>query len=82
MQTSHQKWWTPEIKLGNTVEDETYFKVNSSTYLRQDTCELICFKFGMILDTTKLYSIVTVCCCCSSFATPAKFLELNCFGEV
>ena len=32
-----------------------------STVLFQDTCELIHFKFGMMLNTTKLYSLLPVC---------------------
>ena len=26
--------------------------------LRQDTCELICFKLGMTLNTTEVYSLI------------------------
>ena len=26
----------------------------------QDTCELICFKLGMVLNTAKLYSLILV----------------------
>ena len=29
--------------------------------LCRDTCEPICFKLGMVLDTTTLYSLIPVC---------------------
>ena len=37
-----------------------FIKYRINIVLCQDTCQLICFKLGMILDTTIVYSLILV----------------------
>ena len=43
------------------TERELFFMKNAFHIgLHQDTCEPICFKFGLMLDTPKLYGMIPV----------------------
>ena len=45
---------------GREVCRHDFMKYTFNIVMCQDTCELICFKLGMMLYTTKLYSLIPV----------------------
>ena len=44
----------------NIQGKELFMKYTSNIIMCQDTCEPICFKLGMMLNTTELYSWIPV----------------------
>ena len=45
---------------GKNSADVIFIKYMINIVKCQDTCESVCFKLGMMLDTTKLYSLIPV----------------------